>query len=68
MPEDFDFVVQTYEDLRGEWRWRVVATNGQVVGGSGEGYVTQIHAEKMAVRLFGNPDTKYVLDFEGQEN
>ena len=28
-----------YQDLRGEWRWRLVADNGRVVADSAEGYV-----------------------------
>jgi uncharacterized protein YegP (UPF0339 family) len=28
-----------YEDLRGEWRWRLVAANGRIVADSSEGYV-----------------------------
>ncbi|MBA2610020.1 MAG: DUF1508 domain-containing protein [Actinobacteria bacterium] len=29
-----------YQDLRGEWRWRIVATNGRVMADSAEGYDT----------------------------
>jgi uncharacterized protein YegP (UPF0339 family) len=31
--------VVIYEDLRGEWRWRLVAANGRIVADSSEGYV-----------------------------
>jgi len=27
-----------FRDSAGEWRWRLVATNGQVIADSGEGY------------------------------
>lgn len=27
-----------YRDRRGEWRWRLVAANGQIVATPGEGY------------------------------
>lgn len=27
-----------YEDQKGEWRWRLVAANGRIIAGSGEGY------------------------------
>lgn len=30
--------IQFYQDAKGEWRWRVRADNGNVVGDSGEGY------------------------------
>ena len=29
---------ETYKDEVSEWRWRLIATNGRVVGDSGEGY------------------------------
>jgi uncharacterized protein len=28
-----------YADARGEWRWRLKASNGRVLADSGEGYV-----------------------------
>jgi uncharacterized protein YegP (UPF0339 family) len=35
MPQDkWEF----YKDARGEWRWRRVAPNGEIVGSSSEGY------------------------------
>jgi len=30
--------VQVYEDVAGEWRWRLVASNGKIVADGGEGY------------------------------
>lgn len=29
---------EVYEDTKGEFRWRLKATNGQAIGNSGEGY------------------------------
>ena len=29
---------QVYEDVGGEWRWRLVAGNGRIIAASGEGY------------------------------
>ena len=29
---------QVYEDNAGEWRWRLVASNGNIIADSGEGY------------------------------
>ncbi len=29
---------EVFRDSAGEWRWRLVATNGQVIADSGEGY------------------------------
>ena len=30
-----------YMDNRGEWRWRLYASNGAIIAVSGEGYVTE---------------------------
>lgn len=30
--------VEVYKDRKGEWRWRVIAPNGRILGDSGEGY------------------------------
>ena len=30
---------EVYEDKAGEWRWRLRANNGEIIGDSGEGYV-----------------------------
>lgn len=38
------FVV--YQDAAGEWRWRLVAANGQVIATSGEGYTRKADAER----------------------
>jgi uncharacterized protein YegP (UPF0339 family) len=27
-----------YKDSKGEWRWRLVASNGRIIADSGEGY------------------------------
>jgi uncharacterized protein YegP (UPF0339 family) len=31
-------VFELFEDDAGEWRWRLVATNGNIIADSGEGY------------------------------
>jgi hypothetical protein len=48
-PIDF---VTIYADAAGDWRWRVVATNGRTLADSGEGYANRSHAVEMAGRLF----------------
>jgi len=30
-----------YQDLKGEWRWRLVADNGRIMADSAEGYVSE---------------------------
>lgn len=43
----------------GDWRWRLVAENGRIVGGSAEGYVNETHAHRMAEQIFGDaPNVK----------
>ena len=29
---------EVYKDKAGEWRWRLRASNGKIIGDSGEGY------------------------------
>ena len=29
---------EIYQDTRGEWRWRCLASNGKLVGASSQGY------------------------------
>jgi uncharacterized protein len=34
-----------YEDRAGEWRWRLIASNGKTVADSGEGYSSKAKAQ-----------------------
>lgn len=47
-----------YQDKRGEYRWRRVAANGNIVGASCEEYRNKVHAKSNAQRhgMNGNPD------------
>lgn len=36
---------ELYRDVKGEWRWRLRAENGEVVADSGEGYVRREDCE-----------------------
>jgi uncharacterized protein len=36
---------QLYTDAKGEFRWRLVASNGQTIATSGEGYKTKDSAK-----------------------
>ena len=40
-----------YGDARGEWRWRLLAGNGEIVADSSEGYTTK-HGARRAVLRF----------------
>ena len=39
-------VFELYEDNAGEWRWRLVASNGNIIADSGEGYSTKQGAQR----------------------
>jgi uncharacterized protein YegP (UPF0339 family) len=43
--------VETYEDNAGEYRWRLVANNGEQIADSGEGYASQSNVEDAVERL-----------------
>ena len=42
---------QIYEDVGGEFRWRLVAANKNIVANSGEGYKTKAGAKKAVASL-----------------
>jgi uncharacterized protein len=35
---------ETYKDKAGEYRWKLVHTNGQIIASSGEGYKAKVNA------------------------
>ena len=37
---------EVFQDKRGEWRWRLVATNGNIIADSGEGYTSKQGVER----------------------
>ena len=48
-----------YQDKAGEWRWKRVAGNGEVVADSGEGYSRERDAYR-AAQAFVAPDSPEV--------
>ena len=51
VPDDADSLAslahfEVFEDRAGEWRWRLVHRNGNIIATSGEGYTTRQNAEK----------------------
>ena len=48
-------VVEVYPDGVNEWRWRLKARNGTVLGDSGQAYRTVGEAESAAELAFGSP-------------
>ncbi|MFC7135731.1 DUF1508 domain-containing protein [Halobaculum litoreum] len=43
--------IEVYEDAAGEFRWRLVHRNGNVLGDSGEGYASRSNARRAADRV-----------------
>lgn len=37
---------ELFRDAAGEWRWRLVATNGNIIADSGEGYSSKQGAKR----------------------
>jgi uncharacterized protein YegP (UPF0339 family) len=37
---------ELFNDTAGEWRWRLVATNGEIIADSGEGYTSKQGAKR----------------------
>ena len=42
---------EIYQDRKKEWRWRLKASNGQVIAGPQEGYKKRSHCVRMVARI-----------------
>ena len=61
---------EVYEDAAGEWRWRFVHRNGQILGDSGEGYPTRAESRTAitsVVEAVGKDDSFDVYEDRGGE-
>ncbi|WP_053948328.1 YegP family protein [Halolamina sediminis] len=56
---------EIYRDVAGEWRWRLVHRNGNVLGDGGEGYTRRRDARRAVDRVRGGLDE---LTFETYED
>ncbi|MCP4156337.1 MAG: DUF1508 domain-containing protein [bacterium] len=57
--------VEFYKDKKGEFRWRLKASNGQQIANGGEGYTTFANCEKGFESVIKHaPDAVRVKDFE----
>ncbi|SEA19484.1 Uncharacterized conserved protein YegP, UPF0339 family [Haloplanus vescus] len=56
---------EVYEDAAGEWRWRLVARNGEIVADSGEGYGSRSGAREAAERVRGGAPEADLPDIDG---
>jgi uncharacterized protein len=45
--------VELFEDDKGEWRWHIRASNGQLIATSGEGFVSKSNAQRAAENVQG---------------
>jgi uncharacterized protein len=52
--------VIVYKDEAGEFRWKLVAENGEIISDSAEGYHHKGYAISMAEKL--NPGAELVID------
>jgi len=48
---DGDATIEVYEDNAGEWRWRLIHRNGNLIADSGEGYASKGGVEDAVERL-----------------
>ena len=64
MPAKTDYV-EVYEDQYGEYRWRRIAANNEIVADSGQGYTSKSHVLHMAVSR--NTEASKVWDTTGKE-
>lgn len=52
--------IELYRDESGDWRWRYVRSNGQVLAGPQEGYRKRKHCELMARLVTGDRGLRVV--------
>lgn len=57
--------IETYRDKAGEWRWRLVHENGNILADSGEGYTRRSNIRRTVRRIQGELDD---FDFEIYED
>ena len=61
-----DMKTQYYQDNRGAWRWRKIASDGQIVGASSEGYADKKDAQKNANRKGDKDKWEFYRDKSGE--
>ena len=53
---------EVFEDRAGQYRWRLVHTNGNIIADSGEGYATRQKAEQGIASVKQNAPDADVVD------
>ncbi|GGN22330.1 HVO_2922 family protein [Halarchaeum nitratireducens] len=56
---------EVYTDAAGQWRWRLVHDNGNVIADSGEGYASRQKATQGIESVKGNAPDAEVVDVDG---
>ena len=60
MPSEPTF--ELYQDTAKEWRWRLIASNGNIIADSGEGYNSKQGAERGIESVKNNaPDATIIV-------
>ncbi|MDX1744720.1 MAG: DUF1508 domain-containing protein [Halobacteriales archaeon] len=57
---------ELYEDDAGEWRWRLVSRNGNIIADGSEGYASRGGVERAISRMQSNAPIADVLDYGTQ--
>ena len=53
---------QIYKDKKGEFRWRLIATNGNMIANGGEGYVSKSGCKKGIASVIKNAPTAEIVE------
>jgi uncharacterized protein YegP (UPF0339 family) len=51
-----------YKDAKGEWRWRLKASNGRILADSGEGYKSESECLEDITRVKGSAGAQVVKE------
>ena len=57
-------IFEVYKDRAGEWRWRMKATNGLIIGDSGQGYANKSELLDMVDKIRVGARDATVVDLE----
>lgn len=67
MRKKISYKFRIFPDAIGEWRWRIEASNGDIVADNGEGYKKRAQAVRMVERLlkfFKENDVEIIKSWE----
>jgi uncharacterized protein len=55
---------ELYTDAKGEFRWRLIASNGQMIANGGEGYKSKVSAKAGIESVKKNAPTAEIVEKE----